>query len=652
MSLTYRPEIDGLRAIAVTSVILFHSGLVPLSGGFAGVDVFFVISGYLVTAILLKDLGSGSHSILRFYERRVRRIVPALGVVLAATTLAAWALMIPPQLEAYSKSLLAVVLFVSNLMFGANSGYFSPALEEAPLLHTWSLSIEEQYYLLFPLILAQLLRRGPRSVTVGLFTMALASLALAQWGAAAKPEFNFFFSLSRFWELLAGSIAAWISHRRTIAANGPTALSGLAMILWAVVLHSDRTPYPSVYALMPVMGAVLVILFANPRNLTGRLLALPPLVGVGLISYSAYLWHQPLFALARVAATDAPGPGLMWGLTGLTFALAWASWAWVEQPFRRPQRRWLAAPRRLFYVTAGVMAGLLAVAALGLISAGNGTLWRSQHPEQAMVLDIVLDARRNSGRPADDGSCRFNLSKIAAADLDRIRSCARLHGPADVILGDSHGIDLFNALKSVGKSNFLLGLTNGGCRPTDADAACPFDGFVALARAEPGLFRQVLFVQAGAYLLTGPDGRAGSRQLFARASAHQPLPKFGVNAEAVAQIADYLGRIVAAGVPVVWASPRIEPHISANRVLRRGCAAPPALRPGQADAFARLDDAIRTSAATAGTAHLPLSAYGFDITTDFMTCDQLYWSDGDHWSAAGEQRFGLRLLPHLPAGFR
>jgi peptidoglycan/LPS O-acetylase OafA/YrhL len=652
MSLTYRPEIDGLRAIAVTAVILFHSGLVPLHGGFAGVDVFFVISGYLVTGILLKDLGNGTHSILRFYERRVRRILPALAVVLAATTLAAWALMIPPQLESYSKSLLAVLLFVSNLLFGANSGYFSPALEEAPLLHTWSLSIEEQYYLLFPLVLAQLLRRGPRTVTWGLWGMALASLALAQWGAIAKPEFNFFFSLSRFWELLAGSVAAWISHRRVIAAHGPAALLGLALILAAVVLHSDRTPYPSVYALMPVAGSVLVILFAGQGNLTGRLLSLPPMMGIGLISYSAYLWHQPLFAFARIAATDAPAALLMWAMTAMTFVLAWISWRWIEQPFRRQDRRWLRAPRWLFGLSALAMAGLVLIGSLGMISAGNATFWRSQHPEQAVLLDIVLAAGVDSGLPADDGSCRFNLTNISTEVQPRLRDCARRFGPAAVVLGDSHGIDMFKALHAAADAPFLLGLTNGGCRPADANADCPFDGFLTLARAEPQLFRQVLFVQAGPYLLTGPDGRAGSRQLFARASAHQPLPAFGVNAVAVSRIATYLRQIVAAGVPVIWASPRIEPHISANRVLRLGCTEVPALRPGQIDAFVRLDDAIRTAAATAGASHLPLAAYGFDIAQDFMSCDTLYWSDGDHWSTAGELRFGTRLLPRLPTEFQ
>lgn len=652
MSLSYRPEIDGLRAIAVTAVVLFHSGLVPLHGGFAGVDVFFVISGFLVTAILLKDMRNGHYSILQFYERRVRRILPALAVVLVATTLAAWVLMIPPQLEAYSKSLLAVLMFVSNLLFGANSGYFSPALEEAPLLHTWSLSIEEQYYLLFPLLLAALLRRGPRMVTLGLSGMAVASLALAQWGAVAEPEVNFFFSLSRFWELLAGSLAAWIAHRHPLKSHGPAAMLGLGLILGAMLWHSDRIPYPSVYTLMPVVGTGLVILFAGADNLTGRLLSLPPMVGIGLISYSAYLWHQPLFALARVAATDAPEVWTMAALTGLTYGLAWASWRWIEQPFRRADDRWLAAPKRLFTRAGLATVCLVAAGAIGLVSGGNDRLWRLRHPDQAAVLDLVRIARENSRLPMDDAPCRFNLTQLTDTGIARIRACSADFGPGIVVLGDSHGIDLFNALKSVGTQPFLLGITNGGCRPAEADADCPFDDFVALITAQPQLFSQVLFVQAGAYLLTGPDGREGSRQLFTRASAHQPLPDFGVNIMALSRISDYLRQIVVTQVPVLWISPRIEPHISANRILRRGCAAAPELRPGQARAFERLDTRIAEAAATIGAAHLPLAAYGFDIKQDFMSCDAIFWSDGDHWSTAGEIRFGQRLLAQLPKTLR
>lgn len=652
MTLGYRPEIDGLRAIAVTSVILFHSGLIPLTGGFAGVDVFFVISGFLVTSILLREIANGTYSVIRFYERRVRRIFPALAFVLVVTTVAAWLVMIPPQLEAYSKSLLAVLLLVSNFLFGANSGYFSPALEEAPLLHTWSLSIEEQYYLLFPLLLAAVLRRFPGALSWVLWSLALASLALAEWGTRVEPEMNFFFSLSRFWELLAGSIVAIYVHRRPVLPNGPAALAGLALVLGTMLLHGERTPYPSLHSLLPVGGTVLLILFAGPGTVVHRLLTIPPMIGIGLISYSAYLWHQPLFALWRVASTDPPQPIEMLFLVALTYALAYASWRWIEQPFRRPGKTWIALPRVLFLFAALTSFGLLAVGGAGLASKGNDRLWRQANPEQAVTLDLIQEARRDSGLSTSDAPCRFNLTAITQDDVQRIHDCAARYGPAAVVLGDSHALDMFNALTKVSQTPFLLGVANGGCRPAEADKACPFEPFLNLALAQPALFGDILFVQSGAYLLLGPDGREGSRQMFTRAASRKPLPEFGVNAQAIGRIQGYLKALQSSGIPVLWLSPRIEPHVSANVVLRGGCKAELELRPGQTAAFERLDAAVARAAAEAKTGHLGIAAYGFDITNDFMTCDMIFWSDGDHWSARGEARFGARLLPGLPERFQ
>lgn len=652
MTLSYRPEIDGLRAIAVTAVILFHGQVLPVPGGFAGVDVFFVLSGYLITAILLREVEAGEYSLWRFYERRIRRILPALAVVLLATSLAAWALMIPSQLEAYSETLLAVVLFISNLLFAANSGYFSPILEEAPLLHTWSLSVEEQFYLVFPLILAATLRRVPRALPYVIGAMALASLAIAEWGWRNEPDINFFFTLSRFWELLAGSAAALILRRRKLAPQGGLAALGLAMILGAMIWQDETTPYPSIHTLLPVGGTVLLVLFAQAGTLVAWILSLRVMVAVGLISYSAYLWHQPLFAFARITAQDAPSAPLMAGLTVLTYALAWASWAWVEQPFRRRDRRWMPQARGLFIAAGGAMVGMIALAAVGLATKGNDSGWRAANPTQAATLDLILASRKDAGLPADDGSCRVNFTSLDAAAVDRLRACAAAHGPAAVVLGDSHGVDVWKALHQTSRTPFLLGLTDGGCRPAEADPACPFDSFATLAAQEPQLFGPVLFVQSGAYLLVGPDGREGSRQLFTRASAHAALPDFPVNRLALDGIAAYLQRLTTAGLAVTWLSPRIEPHIPLNRVLRGGCEATYTMRPGQADAFAQVDAAVASAAARISVSHIALQAQPFAMETDFLTCQTFYWSDGDHWSTSGEALFGARLMPLLPQAFR
>ena len=651
MSRGYQPEIDGIRAIAVTSVILFHGHILPLPGGFAGVDVFFVLSGYLITGILLSDMDQRRFSIWQFYERRVRRIFPALFVVLGVTTGCAWLVLNPPQLQAYSESLISVVVFLSNFLFAANSGYFAPSLEEAALLHTWSLAVEEQFYLFFPFLLLALHRKVPRHLFAALLALAVGSLCLAIWGAQAKAQINFFFPLSRVWELVAGGLAALWRRDHGAQSHGGLALLGLAAVGAALFLHSEATPYPGMATLLPVLGTVALILFASPETAVGRILSSRPFVAVGLISYSAYLWHQPLFALARAGAQDAPEWATMAGLAGLTYALAAVTWALVEQPFRRPEKRLLQNRRPLFIAAGAGTALFVLLGAVGVISDGNAKHWRSLFPAKAARLDMILAARAGDGLPADLGPCRFNLTTLTDDARLRIMDCAARHGPAVVVLGDSHAIDIYSALAQLSKAPFLLGVTNGGCRPADTDAECSFDDFADLAMQNPKAFRHVIYAQSGAYLLLGQDGRTGSRQIFTRASQLQPLPALTVNAPRLTDLADYLAAL-ANDVPVTWIASRTEPHISPNRVLAQDCTKPIPLRPGQAEIFARLDAEASVLAAARGISYIPLTVQPFDPAQDFASCTQLFWSDGDHWSRSGELRFGTRLMPYLPSEYR
>ena len=557
----------------------------------------------------------------------------------------------PPQLKAYSESLLAVVLFLSNLLFAANSGYFSPALEEAPLLHTWSLAVEEQFYLLFPLLLLWLHRRAPGHLFEVVLALALASFALSVWGSYGMAQSNFFSPASRAWELLAGALAALWRRKHGARSHGGAAFLGLAAMVASFVLHSDATPYPGVATLLPVLGTVTVILYAGQTTATGKLLSSQPFVAVGLLSYSAYLWHQPLFALARATAQQPPGWGVMAALALASLVLAGATWALVEQPFRRPVRRVLPQATPLI-VAAGLGTALcVAAAAVGIATAGNDASWRARHPDKAARLDMVLAARLGNGLPADDGACRFNLTTLTQVERSRIAVCAAQHGPAMVVLGDSHAIDLFAALTALSPAPFLLGITNGGCRPGDADAACVYDAFADLIATQPRQFGQIVFVQSGAYLLLGPDGRAGNRQLFSRASQAQAMAGLRVNTRAVADLAEYLAQL-ARTVPVTWIAARIEPHVSPNRVMAQDCTQPVSLRPGQSAIFEQLDAVAQAAALSRAVTYLPLALQSYDPKTDLMSCTSLYWSDGDHWSPSGEQRFGTRLLPDLPAGFR
>ena len=339
----YRSEIDGLRALAVVPVILFHAGFNAFSGGFVGVDVFFVISGYLITTILLNDLEAGKFSIVHFYERRARRILPALFLVMFACLPFAWFWLLPQDMKSFSQSLVAVSVFASNILFWRTSGYFDTATELKPLIHTWSLSVEEQYYVLFPLFLYFAWRLGKRWTVGILAVVALVSLGLAQWGAYAKPAFTFYMLPTRAWELLIGAFVAFYYSEHNIKkhkywASELGSLLGFALIAYATFAFSEKTPFPSLYALVPTVGAALIIVFATNKTLIGKLLSTKPFLWVGLISYSAYLWHQPLFAFARHRSFEEPSHLLMAVLAVVTLPLAYLTWRLVERPFRNKNR--------------------------------------------------------------------------------------------------------------------------------------------------------------------------------------------------------------------------------------------------------------------------------------------------------------------------
>jgi peptidoglycan/LPS O-acetylase OafA/YrhL len=339
----YRAEIDGLRALAVIPVILYHTGFKLFGGGYVGVDVFFVISGYLITTIILAELEAGTFSLTRFYERRARRILPALFVVMFACLPFAWFWLLPNAMRGFSSSLVAVPTFLSNIYFWRQSGYFDTATELKPLIHTWSLAVEEQYYVLFPLFLMLTWKLGKRWIVGFLVLVFGISLAGAQLLSVMHPTFAFYMLPTRGWELLIGAFIAFYYSRHNIKKHNDTieqlgSLFGLLLIVYSVFAYNDKTPFPSIYTLVPTLGAALIIIFATHKTVVGQLLGLKPLVAIGLISYSAYLWHQPIFAFARERSFDEPSTYLMSVLALLSFALAYLSWKYIERPFRNKHR--------------------------------------------------------------------------------------------------------------------------------------------------------------------------------------------------------------------------------------------------------------------------------------------------------------------------
>ena len=347
MKLTYRPEIDGLRAIAVVAVILYHAqitimGNQPFKGGFIGVDIFFVISGYLITSIILKELiTTGSFSFKYFYERRVRRILPVLLLIMLVSLPFAWVYLLPGSFVNFSKSILYSLGFSSNFFFwnsGQEYGAVSGLLK--PFLHTWSLSVEEQFYILFPVVLL-IIYKFLKKYLIHIVILGLViSLGLADWGSRNYPSFNFYILASRGWELLAGSILAYFEitfgHRcenKKLNLILPTV--GLLLICHSIVYFNDRMFHPSFYTLSPIIGVCLIIWFSNKDELITKILSSKLFVGIGLISYSLYLWHYPIFAFDRLSefSQESLLKKLMIGF--LLFILSIFSYYFVEQPARK-----------------------------------------------------------------------------------------------------------------------------------------------------------------------------------------------------------------------------------------------------------------------------------------------------------------------------
>lgn len=452
----YRPEIDGLRAVAVVPVVLFHAGFGLFGGGFVGVDVFFVISGYLITAIILRELAEDRFSLFRFYERRARRILPALTVVVGTCILFAWLWVIPTDMDEIAESILAVCFFVSNFFFWQESEYFDQGSSFEPLLHTWSLAVEEQFYLLFPPLLILLWKSGRERIHLVLVGIFAASLCLSVVGASVAPEASFFLLPSRAWELAIGALLAF--HGKDGASvvdrkwHGALALAGLALIALAVFGFDETTPFPSFYALVPTVGAALVIAFASPATWAGRLLANSIPVTIGLVSYSAYLWHQPVFEFGRYLAVDPLSGSMLMLLAVLSFGLAYVTWRVVEQPFRNPA--WVGRPA--LFATAGA-SGAVFLAFCAATYPTQGFL--------AIRLDEAQETLlHNAARSDMRDTCHVGQGKYKPP----AQGCSyHSPNPSWAVVGNSHAVELADQmasrLRSVGDG--VKHLTISSCRP-------------------------------------------------------------------------------------------------------------------------------------------------------------------------------------------
>ena len=451
----YRPEIDGIRAIAVCAVVIFHAGFDVLPGGFIGVDVFFVISGFLISGIVFDDIRSGRFTLTSFFERRARRILPALTVVVLACIPVAWLLLLPRETKDFMQSVATVATFSSNILFWRESGYFEIGAELKPLLHTWSLAIEEQFYLLFPVTILAITRWRDRTKLILLVAGLLGSLSLAEWSAHRFPSAAFYLIPTRAWELMLGILTCvlWRSRMPPFKdGNEFLSITGISMVVCAAFVFDSNTPVPGVWMLLPTIGTTLIILYGREGTVIHRILAHRFLVTVGLMSYSLYLWHQPILAFGRkLGGGDLPLTAKLF-ICLILVPLSYVSWRLIEQPFR--QRDLVSRPQLVsLFVSIGIL--LVGAGVFGHIDRGNLFRYDAEVVAQAARALVSENQQRKI--------CRIEIGMPIRVPIE---GCWYGSGTRKLLTwGDSHNDSISRALAGSLEDVSIYHAAYEGCPP-------------------------------------------------------------------------------------------------------------------------------------------------------------------------------------------
>ena len=473
--LKYRPDIDGLRAVAVLSVIAFHAGFSKVPGGFVGVDVFFVISGYLISSIVFSEIAASRFSVIGFYERRIRRIFPALFMMLAVCGVFALIYLLPSELVNFSKSMFSATTSASNIYFLRHSGYFDSPTSQ-PLLHTWSLAVEEQFYISFPLFLVLARRFFPQRLRESVVALFFVSLLTSAIVVSHNRDSAFYMLHTRAWELLLGTILSlgMFPRLRSLWQRNLATLAGMGMIGFSFLAYSQGTLFPGFSALLPCLGSALVIWAGEAgSSLVGAVLSWRPFVFVGLISYSLYLWHWPIVVSRHMGILTGASAitSLRWAAllsahrfdmlveVALSLPLAFLSWRFVETPFRKGPLRLSGRP--LFALAGTTMFILLGFSSWTVMAGG----FKGRFPAQALEVAFGLDGNGefNSMRT---GTCFITTDY----HFEQYNDSICLHEESGkrnyLLLGDSHSAMLWSALATSLDGANVMQASTAACTPS------------------------------------------------------------------------------------------------------------------------------------------------------------------------------------------
>ncbi|MGC4062885.1 MAG: acyltransferase family protein [Aquabacterium sp.] len=640
----YRPDIDGLRAVAVLAVVAFHAFPDAIRGGFIGVDVFFVISGYLISTIIFDNLARGTFSFAEFYGRRVRRIFPALTLVLLACLVLGWHTLLVDEYGKLGKHVAGGAGFISNFVLWGESGYFDDVADTKPLLHLWSLGVEEQFYIVWPLLL-WLARKKKATLLMATALLAAVSFTLNVKGVKADAVATFYAPQTRFWELLCGGLLAWLTLYGRVGATLKGAWShvasaaGLLILTYGFARISRTLSFPGKWALMPVFGAVLIIAAGSRAWVNRVILSNRVAVWFGLISFPLYLWHWPLLSFARIVEGGTPSVGIRAGAVALAIVLAWLTYAFIEHPMRSGVRNAMK--------TGALMAGMTVLGLVGFYAFHeHGLLFKGALGRDYLALTNYDYFSGKSQEAFWEGGC-FNLHEDASMfQRNRCESQAFQGRPKVFLVGDSHSAYLSQYLRPYleGMQDNLFQYSTAYCTPfslMDKRARCRGINAYMLQRIAQ---EHPDFVILSAHYMSwadGPDyGESASYEAFLREQTLR-LRQMGVK------------QVLILGQMPIWEDKL--PHVLLKHFVDKRRPIPPRTREGVVPAALAWDDKLAQVDWPQGVHYLSmrqllcneagcLTLIGPDIQTDLVVFDS------GHLSKSGARFITERLLAPFLAG--
>lgn len=640
----YRKEIDGLRALAILPVVLFHSGLPYFNWGYIGVDIFFVISGFLITSIIFPKIENNDFTFSWFYENRVRRLFPALFLMIGISSLASIFFLEPIKLREFSLSIFSSIFFYSNFFFWNEIDYFESDSELMPLLHTWSLSIEEQFYIFFPILLIFLAKTCSKNVLTIIATLTISSFMLWIYGNIFFQTATFYLPITRAWELLAGAFLAIYIYKYGFLKNKLLSVIGLLILFLSFCLFSAENKLKNLFMILPVIGTLMIISVKSHHALVKALLTNKISIFFGLISYSLYLFHQPIFAFAKIYFIDLKIYQTIFFIV-LAIYVSFLSWRYFEQIFRTRYKSQLDLSKTAIFLSFPFILSIF-FAIYSIKTDGNRSNYLSNlnfAESKTLLLLEKVKVENEKDLFIDNGECIIGTDNFSNDLRKKILECNESFGKGVLFFGDSHAKDIFNSYQYNNESRFIIGITANFCQAHESINKCYFGELNDFLKSYPNIFQKIFFHQAGYFFLSKNGIEFNNKDFLQQLPLSNVSIKFDISKKRAERLEKNLSSFPE---NLIFIGPRIEPHIQTKYIKKYSCEHKFSTRESLDNAFKSLDKHFIEL--------FPSSKYislqeitKFSMATDFINCDNLYWSDGDHWSISGEKHFSNKLSEAL-----